>query len=735
MSNTFEPQRGQTTFRPPYFKLSTVLLALLLASPAAMTQNTDTEPRARVFLEEVVVTAQRREESLQDAPISIKAFSTAELETKAIFDLVDLHTHVPNFQIAPHPTSSSTVRTFMRGVGNNDDQITQDPSVAIYLDGAYIARSQGLAMEVAEIERIEVLRGPQGTLYGRNATGGAINFITRPPALDELGLKQSVSVGSRNLRRSNTRLNLPVVPGKLATQFSYLNSSQDGFIKNEGSGSSHYRNRDRNALRFDLLWRPIDDVEVRYAYDRSTIGDSPTLLALADPDEEPDRPSRGSEHEQLTDDDIKTEGHTLNATWFLSNALELKSVSTYRELVSDIDRNFMTDTTTPELPFATAVSEQNQYQFSQEFQFSGDVLNDALSYVAGLYYFQESAARDSTGTINIQHPLAGLIRVPQASSTTADNEAYAIFGQGTYTPGILENRLRLTLGGRWSRDKREATFQDLAAGDPRVRGSNSYSNFSPTLIVGYDVLDGINAYLKAARGYKSGGFNTRASSAERFAEGFDEEQLTSYEVGVKSQLLDNRLRVNAALFYADYEDIQINTSSDEADPTVTDVLNAGKAVIRGAELDVTALLGDRIVVNLSYGYLDPEFRELIGADGVDRRDEVTPINAPEHSYTVDVEYRLLQSQIGLLTANLGYTWQDEMNTSTSNPDFVIDDYGLVNMRVTLSDIPVAQGSLALSLWGKNLADKEYWVSLSKIADPYAIYGEPRTYGVDLSYDF
>jgi len=156
-------------------------------------------------LEEVVVTAQKREESIQKAPISLAAFSSADLENKGINSLVDLRSEVPNLQLTPHPNSTATTRVFMRGVGNNDDQITQDPSVAIYLDGVYVARSQGLAADVADIERVEVLRGPQGSLYGRNATGGAINFITKAPELGRFGFQQAFTFGNDNLFRTRTQ--------------------------------------------------------------------------------------------------------------------------------------------------------------------------------------------------------------------------------------------------------------------------------------------------------------------------------------------------------------------------------------------------------------------------------------------------------------------------------------------------------------------------------------------------
>lgn len=729
------------TLSPPISRrlLPLVMLTVACAAQPAVAQDSGSGPRME--LEEMIVTAQRREESLQETPISIVALGAAELENKGIRDIVELRNSVPNFQIAPHPTSSSTVRTFMRGVGNNDDQITQDPSVAIYLDGAYIARSQGLAMEVADLERVEVLRGPQGALYGRNATGGAINFVTRKPDLDEFGFRQGVSLGSRDLVRSLTRVNVPIVPGRFGASLGYLYSVQDGYIRNMGTGPDHYADRDRKGMRLDVLGVLADDVELRYAYDRSTIADSPALLAKVNPAQSARLPKRGTPYEQLRDDDIVADGHSLTLTWQLSENLEFKSLTTYRELDSEVNRNMMTDTYAffPRRPVVASWGKIDQDQFSQEFQLTGDALGGRLEYVTGLYYFKESGDNASqTATGNFLQVAAS----KGVTLTTADNKAKAVYGQLSYNPPVLDDRLHITIGGRWSEDQREATLQKgtIAGGVTTLgsvgKGDRTYRNFSPTVVLGYDLVDDVNAYVKFARGYKSGGFNIRASSVARFEQGFKPEELTSYEVGLKSQFWDNRVRLNLAWFDSDYEDIQVNTRSDPIDPGITDVLNAGKATIKGLELQLTALLAEGLTLNASYGYLKPRYKEIIGADGVNRARIYTPINAPKNAYSLDLEYVFPQSVLaGELSANLNYTWQEKMHTSTSNPTYVIRDYGLLNARLTLSDIPAFGGAFRVSAWGKNLNDKEYWLSLANVIEPYALYGEPRSYGVDISWEY
>lgn len=704
-------------------------------------------------LEEVVVTAQKRTESLQDTPISIAAFDNQALENKGINSVVDLQAQVPNLQLTPHPNSATTARVFMRGVGNNDDQITQDPSVAVYLDGVYVARSQGLAMDVADIERIEVLRGPQGTLYGRNATGGAINFITRAPELDRLGVKQTFTFGNRNLFRSRTSLNLPLAEN-LAMKVSYLTVDQDGFIKaaNDQAGFSTFGEKDREAWRADLLWQPNDVFELRYSYDRSNVDDTPVAVVgleefqLGIPTEG-HRPSHANPNiAGLQPNEVVAEGHTLTATWELAPALTLKSITAYRELENYTNQSYffsgngVTSNASDHIYDTTIDSTQDQ--FSQELQLLGDALDGRLQYIAGLYYFRETGDSYDTTTL-YYHPGSGTALTPpvfQERNGSIENKAYAVFGQATYTPSILEERLHVTLGARWSKDERNATLENYVFGflnptSPQGDAENDFTDFSPSLVVGYDISDTINAYAKVVQGYKTGGFNVRASSSAAFARGFDPEELMSYEVGVKSEMLDNRLRLNAAVFYASYDDIQIQAQTVPNDPTKTDVLNAGEATIEGVELDMTALLTDGLTLNLNYAYLNADYEKIKDPlSGGDISDRFQFVNAPQHSGTIDLEYIFPPMSFGTLTANVGYNWQEEKFTSSTDSRLVVDDYGLLNARLTLSEIPAAQGHLKVAVWGSNLEDKEYYAAHFSAIGNYSIFGEPRSYGIDLTYE-
>jgi iron complex outermembrane receptor protein len=687
-------------------------------------------------LEEVIVTAQKRTELLKDTPISIASFNTEELEKKGIASVADLRANVPSLQLKPHPNNSASLLIFMRGVGNADDQTTQDPSVAVYMDGVYLARSQALAMDVADIERVEVLRGPQGTLYGRNATGGAINFISVAPELNAFGFKQSLTVGSDNLLTSHTRVNVPI-GDEIAVQAAYLYSKKDGFVDNRGTGADRFGDQDRSAYRIAARWQPSDALDVTYAYDRSRIGDTPAYLAQVPLyPKQGKRPSAGSPFvKNLRRFDIMADGHSLIADWALSDRLSVKSISAYRRLDSNTYPEYLTGALGP-FPAISGASHDKQHQFSQEFQLLGDAFDSQLEYIVGLYYFNEKA--DSVGYTDIP--------VAQSASDTiysTDNSAYAIYGQGTYTPELLDGRLHITAGSRWSQDQREADLQIVtlpynaapSAGAPGS-GDKTFNNFSPSFVVSYDITSDINAYGKVVKGYKTGGYNIRASSIQRFEAGFSPEKLTSYEIGLKSMLLDNRLRLNLAAFQADYTDIQINIRSDP-NSTKTDVLNAGSATINGFEADATARLGKALTIGVNYAHLNARYDKIVDVTGTDLAPVFRFTSAPKNSYNIDVDYEFPMTPIGKLVASAGYSYQS-MTYSRARVDsglYIIDDYGLLNARLALSEIPVSTGSLRVALWGKNLEDKTYYTDHNNALVPYAVFGEPRSYGLDIVYQY
>ncbi|ARS28926.1 TonB-dependent receptor [Sphingomonas sp. KC8] len=706
---------------------------LMFATPAFAQDAAPVDAAASDGLEEIVVTAQKRSESVQKTPISIMAMTSADIEKKGIVDLTDLRSQVPSLQVTPHPNSATTARVFIRGVGNNDDQITVDPSVAVYLDGIYIARGQGLSAEIAEIERIEVLRGPQGSLYGRNATGGAINYITKAPRLGEFGAKQALTIGNYDQFRTRTSINVPI-GDTLAVELAYLHSEKDGYVKNLGTGVKRFGDQRRDAYRAAILWQPTDSIELRYSYDRSDINDTPQYMVFAPfyPNVA-DRPTAGSAAvSNLEANDVTSQGHNLTASWEVADNVTIKSLTGYRKLSNVTNQNYLTGVFGP-FPVYLTGFDQSQKQFSEELQVIGQLFDDQLEYVIGAYYFDEKGD-NSDYAIPFGRPQLNRF-------ATIKNSAYALYGQATLRPSSLEG-LYITGGLRWSRDERKATLaQESVLGGvttvlPSGAGDNSFSDVSPSLTIGYNVNPDVNVYGKYAMGYKTGGYNLRASNIQRFNAGFGPETLNSLEFGVKSSWLNNRLRANLAVFRSQYKDIQTNVQVDANRPELTDIFNAGKARIQGFELDLTAKPTSALTVSANYAYLDAKFQRIIDPlTGNNITSNFTFVEAPKHTLTVGAEYAFPETPIGQLTANIDYFMQSKKSTSTSDPRYVIGDYGLLNARLTLSDIPVGMGNWRLSAFAKNLTDKEYYIAHFNGGQPAAMFGEPRTYGLELTFEY
>nr|WP_284698768.1 TonB-dependent receptor [Sphingomonas lycopersici] len=717
------------------------LLVLVLASAAHAQAGTGVPPAvddaARpAAVQDIVVTAEKRSESLQKTPISIVALTSAALETRNINGLNDLRSVVPNLQLTPHPNSGGTTQVFMRGVGLNDDQITQDPSVAIYVDGVYVARSQGLATDIADLERVEVLRGPQGTLYGRNATGGAINFITRRPTLGQWGGRITLDAGNYDYRRVKGSINVPIGQ-TIAIDLSYLGMGQHGFVKNAGTQVARFGDKDRHALRADALWKPSNSFSLRYVYDRSIIDDTPAFIAAV-----PlfpavaDRPTTGAKTvSDLLRNHITSQGHALTGEWQPTDDITVRSITAYRELSNFQNENYLAGVLRPQ-PLQRNRGEIHQHQFSEELQLLGKLFGDQLNYVVGGYYFSENGRSSSAN-------LPTTTTVTTYGGNSIDNSAFAAFGQVSWTPALAGDRLHFTIGARYSRDRREATkTQATQTGSGPIintgsgAGQRVFHDFSPSFILAFDAAPGVNLYAKAVRGYKSGGFNLRASSIARFEQGFAPENLWSYELGAKTLLFDNSLRVNVAAFTSDYRDIQVNVQSDPTNIRITDVLNAGAATVKGVEADVALVPLRGLTLSANYGYLDARYDRIRDASGADVTSQFRFINAPHNSFSLEANYETPRFSFGRLAGDVNYNWQSKEYSvsSVTGGAYIIGSRGLLNARLTLSDMPLVKG-VKISLFGQNLTDRKYYVAHFNAGAPAAIFGEPRTYGIELTGTF
>ncbi len=789
------------------------------------------QPPRAPSLEEIIVTAERRVASLQDTPISIEAFNADKIEQIGIQGVQDLGVNVPSMTIEPFPTHNATLRIFIRGVGINDAQLTQDPAVGVYVDGVYIARSVGLAMDIADLERIEVLRGPQGTLYGRNTTGGAVNLITQRPSLDSFTMTHKLTLGSRNYWLGRSSINVPV-GDTAALKLALLGSTRDGYVENTGDGGD-FGDRQERGLRFDARWLAAEHLTADYAYDHSTSeyynymfqavllpqsdkGDAELFkpYAQANTIYSNRRLTRLASSAPMEASGTTIQGHALTLTLDLE-PFELKYVGAFRNLDDQQYADLAGGTGSPGYrldshayngPAATVanggptplvIPTVTQRQWSHELQLSGTLLDDQLDYVFGAYLFSEQG-RENRHRLN--HQLSTAIEPTQIGALVAalpadlgnqlltlagprlvsfvdldwtiDNRASALFGQTTWTPDLLEQRLHLTVGYRHSEDERTAvkfrtsdtyvegqlagvgTAIPLSSAEmfDNVPAHKRFSDDAFAYVLAYDLNDSINVYGKSVEAYKSGGFNVRdpnidASSAGNtygfgFVDGFAPEHVQSYELGIKSEWFERRLRINADVFDSAYRDMQINflipgTISD------TKTENAGRARMRGLELDTTWLATSALILSANYAYLDARVEEVLDAGGNNVADLYPFTSAPRHSFVVAADWTVLERDWGALRAYATYNYIDERQGTVITEDrrglTSIPAYGLFNARLSASGLHAgAHGSLDVALWGRNLADKVYPIAaIDNVpqADRAVIWGEPRSFGLDLVYRY
>jgi len=731
---------------PSQFK-PCLLATLVAASAAQMSAQVCAESESVLALEEIVVTAQKREQSLQDVPISVVAYNTDQLAAQGIDDLTDIAATVPNLVVNSFNNDPSAVRLFIRGIGQNDVQLTQDPSVALYLDGVYIGTSFGTGFEGVDIERLEVLRGPQGTLYGRNATGGAVNIVTKRASIDGLEFQQDLSTGNAGLFKSRTMVNVPLTD-TLTAKINYLISERDGFIENTGPGAD-FGSEERDSAVIDLTWQACDTLTLDYRYEKAQLNDSQNfeqitelnpdaiLFAFNDINQwSEQRLDSANSLREIQRNDLEISGHTLHADWQVSDELSVKSITAYREFdnhsygdpLSTVEGNGIIYSGTASTNEATT----SFSQLSQELQLLGDY--DRFYYVAGLYLYSDEA----DGTIEgIQ------LGQPRDTDTThTENKSIALFGEATYTPLVLEERLHVTLGARYSVNNRKALRTNLNMAEPIINAEydKDFTNFNPSLTLSFDLDESINVYAKVVSGFKSGGTSQRSANATLFAQGIDEEEIISYELGFKGSLWEQRASLNVAVFSMTIDGAQASVQTG-ATPGERDFLAIDDNTIKGFEADASLLLSEGLVFNAGYSYLDSQ----IGVEQIESTAGTFGFidkyaYSPKNSYNLGLNYRVGLSN-GQLAASTSYSYQGGLASSINEGTNVDHDgYGLWGASLAWSEIKFGQGSghYKLLLWGKNLADEKYTVGGGTAWSPFGAqkvltFGDPRSFGLTASY--
>jgi iron complex outermembrane receptor protein len=736
-------------------------------------------------LEEVIVTAQKRVATLQETPIAISAFNADQIQNMGLIDAQDIGMASPYLQMPAYPTSSNNLAIFIRGIGNADSIVlTKDPTAGLYYDGVYAARSTGLLADLSDLERVEILRGPQGTLYGRNTMAGAVNFINAKPT-GEFGFKQSLSAGDYDSWRSVSHLSLPDASG-FKSKFTATFSDRDGWVENEGPNEvpgyeySDYYKKETEGYRAALRYDGIERLLVDYSYDYSDITSSAPYFQYGGPtggltagfvpitSSFPDRlkrtrtPTGGGEFAYyLPESKTEVTGHNLTASIDINDQLTFKSITGYRDFDDDNSTNFSQAFGNAGTLEVHTKTEQDQW--SQEFQLIGSA--ERLEYVGGLYYFNENgeqkerqfldrAAVDELGIYAFDFitmmPCSdgtrpGPICTDFAAATfpnylgeftvKTDVESWAGYGQATWTPDVLEDNLDLTLGLRYTDDERDAT---------RTNDGWVFNSFQPgasdsqldrvdyTAIADYSWTDAVSTYGKVSTGFRSGGSSRLGLD---FNQPFDKEDVISYELGWKSEMLDQRLRVNGATYFMQVSDIILDYLPDPVNnPQFVNVFNSGDADVYGLEIDTEAAITDQFFVGFNFSYLNYEFNDTIFPDGSDNTDTTELVWAPEYAYTLTADYTVPLS-MGELLFHLDYAWQDDQ-FALANTNFgkvEVEDYGLWNGRISLGNVELAGHNWQFALWGRNLTDEDTANYL--IGATASTYLAPRMWGAEVIFEF
>lgn len=709
----------------------------------AMAQQIDGADEGFV-IQELTITSRKREESLRDAPLSIAAFKGEDLEQREVADLSDLARWVPNlvFDIAaPISGNPSSAAVFIRGVGQLDFTINVDPGVGTYVDGVYIARSVGGVIDLLDLERVEVLRGPQGTLFGRNTIGGAIQLISKAPDSVMAG-HLAATLGTDSRIDVQGVFNAPL-SDQFLTKFSFLKRSRDGYVS-DGNGDS-LGDDDSLSARVQLLWKATEDLEINVNMDmtrdrengaanvplnlfsdavfpsrtNTAVAGEGTLAGCTPASFNTSRNCFGpawltgnhnqteSTFEAKSDNDIW--GVALTVDYRLDWAA-FKSISAWR----DMESIFQRDSDHSSFNVFSTANDQQQNQFSQEIQLIGDFWDDQLHWVAGAYYFEEQAS-DLT-IVTLPGATGSILR--GVFDNDVENDNWALYGEMTYD---FSEQLHITLGARYTDETKQyntlQTFEPLAVPGLTVLtlvdepgDSVDFQETTTRATLSYDVSDQLMAYATYSEGFKSGGFNPRylAPTPNGQAIPYQPEYVTLYELGFKYVNRINSLRVNGAFFTSDYEDIQVSTNPDfTGGSTITQ--NAAQAEISGAELEFTWVPNSEFMLEGGIGYLNARYDEL--EDDVQFSDSNEFARVPEWSSYLAASYIFdLESGVSI-TPRIDWSYKSEMQgTAENNADVAQDSYQVTNASVGYVS---ASAQWSASLGVTNITDEEYLLSANQ----------------------
>lgn len=747
-------------------------------------------------LEEVLVTARKRTENLQQTPMSITAITAATIEDAKLFNIKDIETITPNLNfIVGSDGSGSSLQAFIRGVGQFDFAVTTDPGVGVYIDGVYLARSIGANMEFSDVEQIAVLRGPQGTLFGKNTIGGAINVVTRAPTGDTR-YSAEVTAGEYGYTALDGYLEVPVTDN-LAASVSLLWKESDGWQRrNPGDDAG---NHDMLGIRAHLNWEASENWNSHLIVDTVDQDQNVYPRVLSDFDASQFFPflfntfvlppgqscceanlNNIDRSDVLNEDrdELDTLGISWINTWEIGD-LTLKSITGYRDMDSEIFR----DSDNSVHRYFSVETQFDTQQFSQELLLS-NATGSSFEWLVGAYYLIEDADHYTGVTVadGLFEALAGLpdfITTPDGIpfnllapvfdltldyDRNQETTSYAAFFNTTWH---MSEKLRLNVGARYTYDEKELdTFTIKRASQtpiafpgpttpgecsdvtPSGRGSEfsckeDWSEFSPKVGVDYQFSDHAMAYAHVSRGFRSGVFNGRPISTEEISVA-DPETVTSYEIGFKSQLWDQRLQLNGAVFYNDYEDQQFLVNQTTASSSAGLILlvdNAGESTLTGAEIEFTLLASEGLTISGSAAWLDPEYDKFEQVDFV--TGEVQDLSdrefrdVPEFTASVFAQYEWQFNNASTLRLRGDLSYRDDIFYS-NEPIAAFERLhadSFTTYNAGLSYV-LPGGNWELGVYGRNLSDEREIIGgfgVDAFGATDVAFTEPRRYFVSLKY--
>ena len=756
-------------------KTITSLLTLLpIVSLAAETQ--DTAQQEQLALEKIIVTAQKRGENLQEVPLAISVLGSKQMDRGNIQNIQDIQQSVPNLSMVT--TSPFTTTINMRGIPSSPNGVFNSgtsPGMGMYVDGVVYSRATGFNQELSNIERVEVLRGPQGTLFGQNTNLGVINIITKKPS-DMVEGKVKVDLGNYGLRKTNLYLTGPLIEDVLAASISLFDVSRDGYVENSADGSE-FSTQDRHGGRAQVRYTPTDkltlDISAEYLKDKSIpLANKLTdyelglgYLGLYPSGMTPEDFITDDIHEVFVNPEryfVSRENWGLDTTlsYQFDSGFEFKSITAKKVYDSTIGTDM--DSTPVDIVFSTET--ENNEQFTQEFQILSPT-DQSLRYVAGFFYLNNEAVNDQnflsgTGIYGIPtglpEPYPQSLNLQPGSGPinggTLQTKSSAIFANVNYD---FTQAINGFLGLRYSDVEKQMSFSQRGwetslpgvyllnyIDIPATNQTLKDDFLSWTVGLNGTINDNNHVYGKVSKGYKEGGYSFRPQSLQSIGGNplnpqmsFDREAVVSYELGLKSDLFDHRMRLNMAAFYLDYSDIQTRVIDDNG---TNRVVNGPSATSQGIEAELSYRVTKQLAVNAAIGYADATFDEFENCHAIDDCTGNQLPGAAKWTNSVSLNYETTLTENWDLFAGVDYSYRGKVQSDARN--LSATELGTSNLVNSQIGIVSTDGTWEVMLWTKNLLDEEIEVSkadkaTSELSFSDVMYAPPRTYGISFTYNF